>query len=195
MGVNMGFRPVRGRLRPLHQRRTGAQMLVSAGRAGYMSPSSLSPWDLMPSRDPMPGTILPSRRPCLTAVLRMAGLRPTRQRVALAEILFGGAHRHVSAEELHAEAYASRVHVSLATIYNTLHQFQEAGLLREVAIDASRSYFDTDTSDHHHFYLEDEQRVVDIPANAISIQGLPQPPEGMVVTHVDVIVRVRKQQA
>jgi Fur family iron response transcriptional regulator len=149
----------------------------------------------MPVRDPMPGNILPSDRPCLTAVLRMAGLRPTRQRVALAEILFGGAHRHVSAEELHAEAYSSRVHVSLATIYNTLHQFQQAGLLREVAIDASRYYFDTDTSDHHHFYLEDEQRVVDIPANAISIQGLPQPPEGMVVTHVDVIVRVRKQQA
>jgi Fur family iron response transcriptional regulator len=123
----------------------------------------------------------------------MAGLRPTRQRVALAEILFGGAHRHVSAEELHAEANASRVHVSLATIYNTLHQFQQAGLLREVAIDASRSYFDTDTSDHHHFYLEDEQRVVDIPPNAISIQGMPKPPAGMVVTHVDVIVRVRRQ--
>ncbi len=135
---------------------------------------------------------VPSRRPCLTAVLRMAGLRPTRQRVALAEILFGGAHRHVSAEELLAEANAAKVNVSLATIYNTLHQFRAAGLLREVAVDASRSYFDTDTSDHHHFYLEDEQRVVDIPASSIVIQNLPEPPRGMTVTHVDVVVRVRR---
>ncbi len=135
---------------------------------------------------------IPSRRPCLTAVLRMAGLRPTRQRVALAEILFGGAHRHVSAEQLLAEANVAKVNVSLATIYNTLHQFRQAGLLREVAVDASRSYFDTDTSDHHHFYLEDEQRVIDIPASSIVIQNLPKPPEGMTVTHVDVVVRVKK---
>jgi len=135
---------------------------------------------------------VPSRKPCLTAVLRMAGLRPTRQRVALAELLFGGPHRHLSAEDLHAEANQANVPVSLATIYNTLHQFQEAGLLREVAVEASRSYFDTDTSDHHHFYLEDEQRVIDIPASAIVIQGLPEPPPGMKVTHVDVVVRVRK---
>jgi Fur family iron response transcriptional regulator len=145
----------------------------------------------------MPDTYLidrpvPSRRPCLTAVLRMAGLRPTRQRVALAELLLGGVHRHVSAEDLHVEALAARVRVSLATVYNTLHQFQEAGLLREVAVDASRSYFDTDTSDHHHFYIEDEQRVIDIPPNSILIQGLPEPPNGMMVTHVDVVVRVRK---
>lgn len=136
---------------------------------------------------------LPSHKPCLTAVLRMAGLRPTRQRVALAELLFAGEHRHVSAEQLHAEANVSHVNVSLATIYNTLHQFRTAGLLREVAIDASRSYFDTDTSDHHHFYLEDEQRVIDIPTSAIVIQGLPEAPAGMVVTHVDVVVRVKKQ--
>jgi len=144
---------------------------------------------------PSPSRTIPSRRPCLTAVLRMAGLRPTRQRVALAELLFAGSHRHVSAEQLHDEALKSRVNVSLATIYNTLHQFQEAGLLREVAVDASRSYFDTDTSDHHHFYIEDEQRVVDIPSASIRIEGLPNPPEGMVVTHVDVVVRVKKQTA
>jgi Fur family iron response transcriptional regulator len=145
----------------------------------------------MPDRV-FPNRPLASRRPCLTAVLRMAGLRPTRQRVALAELLLGGEHRHVSAEQLHAEAQAARVGVSLATVYNTLHQFQEAGLLREVAVDASRSYFDTDTSDHHHFYIEDEQRVVDIPASSIIIQGLPDAPSGMKVTHVDVVVRVRK---
>lgn len=138
---------------------------------------------------------VPSRRPCLTAVLRMAGLRPTRQRVALAELLFGGPHRHVSAEQLHAEANTAHVNVSLATIYNSLHQFREAGLLREVAVDASRSYFDTDTSDHHHFYLEDEQRVIDIPSSAIVIQNLPEPPMGMDITHVDVVVRVKKSRS
>jgi Fur family iron response transcriptional regulator len=137
---------------------------------------------------------LPSRKPCLTAVLRMAGLRPTRQRVALAELLFGGPHRHVSAEQLHGEADAARVNVSLATIYNTLHQFHEEGLLREVAVDAARSYFDTDTSDHHHFYVEDEQRMIDIPASSVAFASLPDAPKGMEVSHVDVVIRVRKAQ-
>jgi len=135
---------------------------------------------------------IPSRRPCLTAVLRMAGLRPTRQRIALAELLFSGDHRHVSAEALHGEAGNGGVDVSLATVYNTLHQFRRAGLLREVTVDASRSYFDTDTSDHHHFFVEDEQRVIDIPADSIVIQGLPDAPSGMEVTHVDVVIRVKK---
>ena len=134
----------------------------------------------------------PSRKPCLTAVLRMAGLRPTRQRVALAELLFGGPHRHVSAEQLHGEALGARVNVSLATIYNTLHQFHEAGLLREVAVDASRSYFDTDTSDHHHFFVEDEQRMIDIPASSVAFAALPAAPTGMKVSHVEVVIRVRK---
>jgi Fur family transcriptional regulator, iron response regulator len=140
-----------------------------------------------PARSPV------SRRPCLTAVLRMVGLRPTRQRLALAGILFGGGHRHVSAEQLHGEAGNAGVKVSLATIYNTLHQFLGAGLLREVTVDASRSYFDTDTSDHFHFFIEEEQRVVDIPASNIVIAGVPEAPRGMEVTHVDVVVRVRKR--
>lgn len=135
----------------------------------------------------------PSRRPCLTAVLRMAGLRPTRQRIALAEILFAGEHRHVSAEQLHGEAAEAGVNVSLATIYNSLHQFRQAGLLREVTVDASCSYFDTDTTDHHHFFVEDEQRVIDIPSDSIVINGLPDAPKGMEVTHVDVVVRVKKR--
>jgi Fur family iron response transcriptional regulator len=122
----------------------------------------------------------------------MAGLRPTRQRVALAELLFNGPHRHVSAEQLHDEAATASVDVSLATIYNTLHQFHEAGLLREVAIDASRSYFDTDTSDHHHFYVEDELRMIDIPADSVVFKALPSAPDGMEVSHVDVVIRVRK---
>lgn len=135
---------------------------------------------------------VPSRRPCLMAVLRMAGLRPTRQRLALAELLFSGPHRHINAEQLHAEATTHGVPVSLATIYNSLHQFRQAGLLREISVDASRSYFDTDTTDHHHFFIEDEQRIIDIPSDTIRIEGLPDAPDGMAVTHVDVIVRVRR---
>lgn len=138
-----------------------------------------------------PATTEPSRGPCLMAVLRMAGLRPTRQRLALAKLLFSGEHRHVNAEQLHSEAETAGVQVSLATIYNSLHQFRQAGLLREISIDASRSYFDTDTTDHHHFFIEDEQRIIDIPSNSIQISGLPEAPEGMTVTHVDVIVRVK----
>lgn len=135
---------------------------------------------------------IPSRRPCLTAVLRMAGLRPTRQRVALAELLFAGNHRHISAEGLHGEALGLGVDVSLATVYNSLHQFRRAGLLREVTVDAARTYFDTDTSDHHHFFIEDEDTVIDIPSDSIVIAGLPDAPKGMEVTHVDVVVRVRR---
>lgn len=127
------------------------------------------------------------------AVLRMAGLRPTRQRIALAELLFSGAHRHVSAEQLHGEAGTVGVGVSLATVYNALHQFRKSGLLREVTVDAARSYFDTDTSDHHHFFIEDEQRVIDIPSDSISIQGLPDAPNGMEVAHVDLVVRLRRK--
>lgn len=134
-----------------------------------------------------------SRGPCLTAVLRMAGLRPTRQRLALADLIYGNGHRHVSAEALHAEADQSGVAVSLATVYNTLRQFKDAGLLREVTVDAARTYFDTDTSDHHHFYIEDEDRVVDIPSHEIVIQGLPDAPKGMKISHVDVVVRVRRE--
>lgn len=148
---------------------------------------------------PLPGHLMngqnsrfvASRRPCLMAVLRMAGLRPTKQRVALAELLFDGPHRHVSAEQLHAETANAKIGVSLATVYNTLHQFREAGLLREISVDASRSYFDTDTSDHHHFYVENEQRVIDIPTSGIKIDGLPDAPQGMEITHVDVVVRVK----
>lgn len=134
-----------------------------------------------------------SKGPCLTAVLRMAGLRPTRQRLALADLIYGNGHRHLSAEALHAEAAKEGVTVSLATVYNCLRQFKDAGLLREVTVDAARTYFDTNTSDHHHFFIEDEDRVVDIPTNNIEILGLPEAPKGMKITHVDVVVRVKSQ--
>jgi Fur family iron response transcriptional regulator len=123
--------------------------------------------------------------------LRMAGLRPTRQRAALIELL-GPGHRHVSAELLHQEAQKAGVGVSLATIYNTLHQFTEAGLLREVVVASGRSYFDTNTGNHQHFYCEDDGTLIDIEGDAIAVAGVPVPPKGMEVDRVDVVVRVKR---
>ena len=130
----------------------------------------------------------------VTDILRKAGLRPTRQRVSLAEILYSKGDRHVSAELLHEEAVDADVPVSLATVYNTLHQFTEAGLLREVAVEGNKTYFDTNVSDHHHFFIEGENRVIDIPGEGVGIGKLPRAPEGMEVVRVDVVVRVREKQ-
>jgi Fur family iron response transcriptional regulator len=129
----------------------------------------------------------------MAAQLRDAGLRPTRQRVELGCILFAKGHRHISAEDLHAEAEKAGVRVSLATVYNTLHQFTEAGLLREVAIDASRTYFDTNVSDHHHFFVEGESVLIDLNGD-IGIDRLPEPPPGMEITAVELVVRVRRKR-
>ena len=127
-----------------------------------------------------------------SARLRAAGLRPTRQRAALAGLLFRGGDRHVSAEALHDEAVQAGFRVSLATVYNTLHQFTEAGLLQQVVVDAARSYFDTNIGDHQHFYCPDEESLIDIPSGAIKVAGLPAAPKGTTVERVDVIVRLKR---
>ncbi len=124
------------------------------------------------------------------ARLRAVGLRPTRQRISLARLLLANEDRHVTAEQLHAEAAASAVQVSLATVYNTLHQFTEAGLLREVVVEPGRSYFDTNTADHQHFFCEATGRLQDIPAQQLTVSGLPLPPAGTEILGVDIIVRV-----
>jgi Fur family iron response transcriptional regulator len=124
--------------------------------------------------------------------LRAAGLRPTRQRMELAAHLFRGDDCHVTAESLHDDVVASGIKVSLATVYNTLHQFTAAGLLRQVVVDAARGYFDTNTGDHQHFFLEDEGTLIDIPGEAIQVAGVPTPPAGMAVDRVDVVVRVKR---
>jgi Fur family iron response transcriptional regulator len=129
----------------------------------------------------------------MAAQLRHAGLRPTRQRVELGRILFAKGHRHISAEDLHAEAEAAGVSVSLATVYNALHQFTEAGLLREVAIDGGRTYFDTNTSDHHHFFVEGESQLIDL-VGSIAFDRLPEPPPEMEITSVELVVRVRRRR-
>ncbi len=125
--------------------------------------------------------------------LKTAGLRPTRQRLALAKLLFEpaeGGDRHITAEQLHAEALGDAVRVSLATVYNSLHQFTQAGLLREVVVEPGRSYFDTNVSDHHHFYLEDRGELQDIPGEHIHLESLPTAPQGTRVARVDVIIRL-----
>ena len=122
---------------------------------------------------------------------REAGLRPTRQLIAIAELLFAKGDRHLAAEELHEEALDAGVAVSLATVYNTLHQFTEAGLLRILAIEGAKTYFDTNTSDHHHFFVEGENRVMDIDTGAVTVHNLPEPPEGMEIANVDIVVRLR----
>jgi len=126
----------------------------------------------------------------IAQLLRQAGLRPTRQRLALGALLFEGGDRHVTAELLHAEASSVGHHISLATVYNTLHQFKRAGLLRELAINGSKAYFDTNTSNHNHFFVEAAGELCDIPGDAIRVDGVPQPPEGMRISHIDVVVRL-----
>lgn len=124
--------------------------------------------------------------------LREAGLRPTKQRLSLAALLFGSGDRHITAEALHAEAIAAGETVSLATVYNTLHQFKTAGLLREIALDGQRASFDTNVSDHNHFYIERTGEIMDIAGDSIRVDGVPQPPDGMKIAHIDVVVRLVK---
>jgi len=127
--------------------------------------------------------------------LRDAGLRPTRQRVALASLLFEAGDRHVTAELLHEEALRQKVPVSLATVYNTLHQFTEAGLLREVAVEGAKTYFDTNTSNHFHFFCESSGELLDIETGEVRIAGLPEAPEGMTISRIDVLVRLVQKRS
>ena len=126
--------------------------------------------------------------------LRDVGLRPTRQRMALGWILFGKGDRHVTAEMLYEEATRAKVPVSLATVYNTLHQFTEVGLLRQVAVDGSKAYFDTNNSEHHHFFIEDRNDLMDIPSSDVIVGKAPVPPEGYEIARIDVVVRLRRKQ-
>jgi Fur family transcriptional regulator, iron response regulator len=127
------------------------------------------------------------------AKLQAAGLRPTRQRMALGWILFAKGDRHVTAEMLYAEANHAKVPVSLATVYNTLNQFTDVGLLRQVAVDGSKAYFDTNNSEHHHFFIEDKNDLIDIPSSNVVVDKKPVPPEGYEIARIDVVVRLRRK--
>src|SRR5215213_8737066 len=127
------------------------------------------------------------------AMLRQVGLRPTRQRMSLGWMLFGKGDRHVTAEMLYEEATRAKVPVSLATVYNTLHQFTDVGLLRQVAVDGSKTYFDTNASQHHHFFVEGENALLDIADNDVVVGKTPVPPEGYEIARIDVVVRLRRK--
>jgi len=120
-------------------------------------------------------------------------LRPTRQRIALGKLLFADCDRHVTAECLHQDATRVGASLSLATVYNTLHQFTNAGLLRQVIVDGEKTYFDTNTGDHHHFYFEDRGLLADIPGDDVRIDGLPKPPAGTEIERVEVVVRLKSR--
>ncbi len=129
----------------------------------------------------------------IRSILRKVGLRPTRQRMALGSFLFGSGDRHTTAEMLYEEAVKAKIPVSLATIYNTLHQFTGAGLLRQIAVDGAKTYFDTNISQHHHFFIENENALVDIPQSEVAVDRTPTPPEGYEIVRVDVVVRLRRK--
>ncbi len=127
------------------------------------------------------------------AMLRQVGLRPTRQRMALGWILFAKGDRHITAEMLYEEATKAKVPVSLATVYNTLHQFTDVGLLRQVAVDGSKTYFDTNSTQHHHFFVEGENSLLDIPDTDVVVGKTPIAPEGYEIARIDVVVRLRRK--
>ena len=122
--------------------------------------------------------------------LSNAGLRSTRQRLALAKLLFEGEFRHVTAEIIYEEVVQSGINVSLATVYNSLHHFTDVGLLREVMVDSGRTYFDTNMSDHHHYFMEDEGCLIDIPDGVVNVGLLPAVPAGKKFSRIEVIVHV-----
>ena len=127
--------------------------------------------------------------------LKAVGLRPTRQRLALARLLFDNGHRHITAEQLHSEAMSQNIKVSLATVYNTLHQFTEARLIRVLAVEGARTYFDTNVSDHHHLFFEEDGVLHDIPAEAVQLARIPNMPRGTELESVDLVFRLRRQSA
>lgn len=150
------------------------------------------------SKSFVPGTARRSKRavfaPDVARRLLDAGLRPTRQRLVLTRLLFSEGDRHVTAEDLHDEAIRAGERLSLATVYNALHQFTQAGLLRPVIVDGDRIHFDTNTSDHHHFYSEGDGLLVDIPGGDVRIEGLPSPPSDAEILRVDIIVRLKTRR-
>lgn len=134
-------------------------------------------------------------RSCFTyrEVLHKVGLRPTRQRMMLGWILFSRGNRHVTAEMLYDEVLAAKMTMSLATVYNTLHQFTEAGLLRQIAVEGAKTFFDTNPSEHHHFFVEGDHEMIDIPGANVPIERLPEPPAGYEIARIDVTVRLRRK--
>src|SRR6202050_1042221 len=163
------------------------------------------------ARPPVPGAIAPAaasqaRMPTgagdltgcpwhdVKAKLREVGLRPTRQRMALGWILFARGDPQVAAEMRSEEDNHAKGQVSLALAYNTLHQFPDVGLLRQVSVDGSKAYFDTNNSEHHHFFVEDRNDLMDFPSPDVVVGKAPNPPEGYEIARIDVVVRLRRKR-
>jgi Fur family iron response transcriptional regulator len=166
-------------------------------KTSLMTPSRTMIFTTAASTDPPPQTPRAALTGCpwhdVKTMLREVGLRPTRQRMELGWLMFGKGDRHFTAEMLYEEANKAKVPVSLATVYNTLHQFTEVGLLRQVAVDASKSYFDTNATQHHHFFVEGENALFDIPDADVFVGSPPIPPEGYEIARIDVVVRLRRK--
>lgn len=131
-------------------------------------------------------------QPALAERLQSAGIGPTSQRLRIAEVLLVSP-RHLSADQVLAEVNHTAAAVSKATVYNTLRLFSERGLVREIVVDPDRVFYDSSTTPHHHFYNTDTGELTDIPAEAVTISGLPPAPRGTEAEQVDVIVRVRQR--
>ena len=130
---------------------------------------------------------------CSTYWLCKVGLRPTKQRLLLANLLMGdGKHQHFTAEDLFEKARLNKIKVSLATVYNTLHSFSDSGLLNKVIVDGSRCYFDTRLDNHSHYYWEATGKLTDAPGNFLEIKNLPKPPKNSKITNVDIIIRLKE---
>jgi len=123
-------------------------------------------------------------------MLARRGIRPTKIRKAIAGLLFDGHDKHVTVDDVIDMARLAEVKTSVASVYNTLNQFAAAGLLRRVTVEQGKAFFDTNLTDHHHFFYEDEDRLEDIPTGSIQVSGLPKLPEGRSVKAIDVTVRI-----
>jgi Fur family iron response transcriptional regulator len=156
--------------------------------------SNCSRSDIGPDADSACATVNRTSLRDPEGVLRDVGLRPTRQRVALAHLLFSQGNRHFTAEMLYSEATQSNLQVSLATVYNTLNQFAKVGLLREIGVDGSTTYFDTRTGDHHHFFIEGICEIRDIPTTQIRIGKMASVPDGYEISRVDLVIRLRPKR-
>ena len=161
-------------------------------RANTVNDSNQSDLRLVLARIDRPAVVSGCPVSAIRTKLRDAGLRPTRQRMTLGWMLFAKGHRHVSAEALFEEATRARAHLSLATVYNTLRQFSDANLIRQVPTGAGKAYFDTNTDEHHHYIVDGEETMLDVPGEYIALAAPPKAPPGYEVTGFDVIVRLRR---
>ena len=124
--------------------------------------------------------------------LTQCGIRPTAQRVRIASMLLSSP-QHLSAEQILAGLRASGSRISKATVYNTLNLFAARGLIRQLSVDGSRAWFDSNVDAHYHFHDVDSGALIDVPVPAVEFSKLPPPPPGTEVAGIDLIIRLRRK--